>query len=77
VTAGVAVGLFISHVLSELVPDALAIGACMFAAGALSGLLVGLTHHAGDATPTRPPPEERIDVPSRTGTHERDTSQRL
>ena len=49
VTAGVAVGLFVSRLLSELVPDALAIGVCMFAAGGLSGMLVGLTH------PPRPP----------------------
>ena len=46
ITAGVAVGLFFSHLLSDLVPDALAIGVCMFAAGALSGLVVGLSHRA-------------------------------
>jgi hypothetical protein len=54
VTAGAAVGLFVSHLLSELVPDALAIGACMFAAGALSGLLVGLTYRAA------PPPAPHL-----------------
>ena len=48
VTAGVAVGLFVSHVLSDFVPDALAIGVCMFSAGALAGLLVGLTHTRSD-----------------------------
>jgi hypothetical protein len=58
VTAGAAVGLFVSHLLSELVPDALAIGACMFAAGALSGLLVGLTYRASTPPPAPPPPLE-------------------
>ncbi len=58
VTAGAAVGLFVSHLLSELVPDALAIGVCMFAAGALSGLLVGLTYRAASYVAPHPPPEK-------------------
>jgi hypothetical protein len=41
-TAGVAAGLFASRVLGELVPDSLAASVCMFAAGALSGGLLGL-----------------------------------
>ena len=39
--AGCAAGLFASHALSELVPDALGIGIGMFACGALSGFLAG------------------------------------
>jgi hypothetical protein len=41
-TAGVAAGLFASRMLGELVPDSLAASVCMFAAGALSGGLLGL-----------------------------------
>jgi hypothetical protein len=40
-TAAVAVGLFVSRIVSDFVPDALAIGVCMFAAGALGGGIVG------------------------------------
>jgi hypothetical protein len=40
-TASVAVGLFVSRIVSDFVPDALAIGVCMFAAGALGGGIVG------------------------------------
>jgi membrane associated rhomboid family serine protease len=40
--SGCAAGLFASHALSELVPDALGIGVGMFAAGALSGFIVGV-----------------------------------
>jgi hypothetical protein len=58
VTAGVAVGLFVSHLLSELVPDALAIGVCMFAAGALSGLLIGLTYRGVAPSAPLPTPEK-------------------
>jgi hypothetical protein len=58
VTAGAAVGLFVSHLLSELVPDALAIGVCMFAAGALSGLLVALTYRAAPSAAAHPIPEK-------------------
>jgi hypothetical protein len=36
--AGVAAGLFVARELGELVPDALAIGVSMFAAGYLVGL---------------------------------------
>jgi hypothetical protein len=57
VTAGAAVGLFVSHLLSELVPDALAIGVCMFAAGSLSGLLVGLTYRAASLAAQHVPKE--------------------
>jgi hypothetical protein len=42
ITAGAAVGLFFSRLLSDFVPDALAIGACMFAAGGLAGLVIGI-----------------------------------
>lgn len=41
-TAGVAAGLFASRLLGELVPDSLAASVCMFAAGSLSGGLLGL-----------------------------------
>ena len=37
IVAGVAAGLFTARWLGELVPDALAIGVCMFAAGFLCG----------------------------------------
>ena len=40
-TAAVAVGLFVSRIVSDFVPDALAIGVCMFSAGALGGGIVG------------------------------------
>jgi hypothetical protein len=43
-TAGVATGLFVSRVVSDFVPDALAIGTCMFAAGGLAGFVVGVTY---------------------------------
>ena len=43
-TAAVAVGLFVSRIVSDFVPDALAIGVCMFAAGALGGGIVGFVH---------------------------------
>lgn len=43
-TASVAVGLFVSRIVSDFVPDALAIGVCMFAAGALGGGIVGFVH---------------------------------
>jgi hypothetical protein len=64
VTAGVAVGLFVSHLLSELVPDALAIGVCMFSAGALSGLLVGLTYRGPAPARASPHQEKRPHVAS-------------
>jgi hypothetical protein len=41
-TAGVAAGLFTSRMLGEFVPDSLAASVCMFAAGAVSGGLLGL-----------------------------------
>ena len=43
-TAAVAVGLFVSRIVGDFVPDALAIGVCMFAAGALGGGIVGFVH---------------------------------
>ena len=42
ITASVGVGLFVSRVLAELVPDALAIGLCMFVAGAVGGFVCGI-----------------------------------
>jgi predicted anti-sigma-YlaC factor YlaD len=41
-TAGVAAGLFASRLLGDLVPDSLAASVCMFAAGSLSGGLLGV-----------------------------------
>lgn len=43
-TGGVAAGLFFSRLLGELIPDSLAACVCMFAAGAVSGGLVGLAY---------------------------------
>jgi hypothetical protein len=43
-TGGVAAGLFVARIVSDFVPDALAIGACMFAAGALAGFVVGVVY---------------------------------
>jgi hypothetical protein len=41
-TAGVGGGLFAARWLGEIVPDSLAASVSMFAAGAISGTLVGL-----------------------------------
>jgi hypothetical protein len=44
ITAGVAAGLFGARLLGEFVPDNLAGWVCMFAAGAVSGGLIGLAY---------------------------------
>jgi hypothetical protein len=43
-TGGVAAGLFVARIASDFVPDALAIGVCMFAAGGLAGFVVGIVY---------------------------------
>jgi hypothetical protein len=43
-SGGVAVGLFVSRLVSDFVPDALAIGVCMFAAGGLAGFALGVVY---------------------------------
>ena len=42
VVAGCAAGLFVSHVLSEFVPDALGIGVGMFIFGVAAGFVTGV-----------------------------------
>jgi hypothetical protein len=43
-TAGVAAGLFVARIASDFVPDSLAIGVSMFAAGGLAGFVVGVVY---------------------------------
>jgi hypothetical protein len=61
-TAAVAVGLFVSRIASDFVPDALAIGVCMFAAGALGGGIVGFVQGVkqrhSTALPVKPAAED-------------------
>lgn len=64
-TAGVAAGLFGARLLGEFVPDNLAGWVCMFAAGAVSGGLVGLAYgvkhgRTGDAEAFRVGAERQL-----------------
>lgn len=55
-TGGVAIGLFTSNRLGAIVPDQLAADVCMFAAGVLAGVVLGLSFRRGVP---RPPVDAR------------------